>query len=100
MTLASEQIHYPALANQAIVSAFCQATPKLNTEQQVALTTIAQCQQPVMLLQGLPGTGKTTLLAALQQLIRQQGATLLAAAPTNKHRAFKRWRNNRQSSIL
>lgn len=58
----------------------------LNQGQKLALTTVLQ--NPIVILTGGPGTGKSTTLNALVGLLRSQGKEIALAAPTG--RAAKR----------
>lgn len=61
--------------------------PELNPCQQAAITAISaflHSETPIFLLQGSAGTGKTTLVAHLIQLLDQQHRTFQVIAPTGR----------------
>jgi exodeoxyribonuclease V alpha subunit len=69
-----------------IPPAFIQLDPKLTTEQQDALRTVIS--SPISVITGGPGTGKTTCLQALIELVEEANKSYALASPTG--RAAKR----------
>lgn len=77
------------IANDAILEKHCDPT-KLKPEQIDAVKAITQSKDRIIAIQGYAGTGKTTLLAtvadvlASKELLNGDGYAILGLAPTNK----------------
>jgi conjugative relaxase-like TrwC/TraI family protein len=83
------------IASDEVVKRYCDPE-KLHPEQIAAIKTIVQSTDRVLSIQGRAGTGKTTLMATLDQvlsakdLLLGEGYTLQGIAPT--HKAIKELR--------
>ncbi|HEX4045607.1 MAG TPA: AAA family ATPase, partial [Gammaproteobacteria bacterium] len=77
------------IANDELIQKFCDPN-KLKFEQITAIKAIVQSKDRIMAIQGYPGTGKTTMLATLQEVLaakdmfKTEQYELLGLAPTNK----------------
>ena len=78
--------HLPKSLSKIISSIEIQQKYKLNKDQQNALTTTLT--NPISILTGGPGTGKSTTLNALRLILEKQNKKIIMAAPTG--RAAKR----------
>lgn len=54
-----------------------------DTSQRRAIVLALNKKCPILIIQGLPGTGKTGMLKQLISLVVEQGERVLVTAPTN-----------------
>ncbi len=77
------------IASDALLQKYCDPT-QLKAEQIEAIKAITQSKDRIIAIQGYAGTGKTTLLAtvadvlASKELLKSEGYEVLGLAPTNK----------------
>jgi conjugative transfer relaxase protein TraI len=77
------------IAGDELLKKYCDPK-KLNTEQIAAIRAITQSKDRVIAIQGYAGTGKTTMLAtvadvlASKEILKSEGYDILGLAPTNK----------------
>ncbi|MEO8402421.1 MAG: MobF family relaxase, partial [Gammaproteobacteria bacterium] len=83
-----DQGKFQPIASNEMVSHYC-SSANLNLEQTAAVKAITQSRNRVMAVQGHAGTGKTTMLTtvsdvlAAKNLLSQQGYEILGLAPTH-----------------
>jgi len=80
------RVHFSIDPSRAVEWAEARGEIRFSSEQREALTKALEAK--VMVLTGGPGTGKTTLLRSLIDILERKGLRLLLAAPTG--RAAKR----------
>jgi conjugative transfer relaxase protein TraI len=77
------------IASDALLEKHCDPT-KLKPEQIAAIKAITQSRDRIIAIQGYAGTGKTTMLAtvadvlASNEILKSEGYEILGLAPTNK----------------
>jgi hypothetical protein len=80
---------FDPIASDAILERYCDPE-KLKKEQIDAIKAITQSKDRIIAVQGYAGTGKTTMLATIadvlasKEVLEKQGYAILGLAPTNK----------------